>query len=296
MIWIVLIASIVHKKCGFAGKTVMNPLCFKIGALSIHWYGVMMAFGFMAGLANWVQLGRKEGRDFNFCSDLLFWVMVSGVVGARLAFVAGDWEHFSKDLKAIVRVDQGGLIFYGGLISAAAVLFFFARSRKQPFSSLVDFVITSVPVAHAFGRVGCFLNGCCFGAPSGRMPGVCYPGDTVSLAWRHHVAAGLIQADAARSLPVHPVQLYEAALNVVLFLCLRYLYPRRRWNGQVVVAYMCGYAAVRFATETLRGDRGQRMQYLGLSSAQWVSLALLAVAAGIYAWFNTRKAPVSDAA
>ncbi len=273
----------------------MHPICFKIGPLSIHWYGVMMALGFLAGLANWVHLGRKEGRDFNFCSDLLFWVMVSGVVGARLAFVAADWEHFSKDLWGIFRVDQGGLIFYGGLLTAAAALFFFARARKQKFSSLIDFVITAVPIAHTFGRAGCFLNGCCFGAPSGRLPGVCYPGDTRSLVWRHHVEVGWIQETVAQSLPVHPVQLYEATLNLILFLCLRYLYPRRRWNGQVVVAYMCGYAAVRFAMEALRGDRGQRMQYLGLSSAQWVSLTLLTVAAGVYAWLSNRKPLANNA-
>lgn len=258
-----------------------------------------MALGFLAGLANWVQLGRKEGRDFNFCSDLLFWVMVSGVVGARLAFVAADWEHYAKDWVGIVRVDRGGLIFYGGLICAGATLFFFARARKQKFSSLVDFVITSVPVAHAFGRVGCFLNGCCFGALSGRLPGVCYPGPQAtvpaSLAWQHHRAEGWIEAITARSLPVHPVQLYEAALNAALFLCLRYVYPRRRWNGQVVVTYMGGYAVIRFVMETFRGDRTQRLQWLGLSSAQWVSLALLAVAVAVIAKFRTPKVPLSDA-
>jgi len=261
----------------------------------------MMALGFLAGLANWVHLGRKEGRDFSFCSDLLFWVMVSGVVGARLAFVAADWEHYSKDPLGIFRVDQGGLIFYGGLICAAVALFFFARARKQKFSSLVDFTITSVPAAHAFGRAGCFLNGCCFGALSGRLPGVCYPGPRAavplgSLAWQHHVRAGWIQkAAAAQSLPVHPVQLYEAALNVVLFLCVRYVYRRRRWDGQVTVTYMGGYALVRFAVEMFRGDRSQRMQCLGLSSGQWVSLALLIGAVAVHAWRSSRKAPADNA-
>ena len=92
------------------------------------------------------------------------------------------------------------------------------------------------------------------------------------------------------------MQLYEAALNVVLFLVLRHVYPRRRWDGQVVVTYMTGYAAIRFVTETFRGDRGQRFEWLGLSSAQWVSLTFIVAAAAVFARARKRKAVRGDAA
>jgi len=168
-----------------------HALSLHVGGLAIHLYGVMMALAFLAGLANWSFLGRREHRDFAFCSDLLFWIMVAGVVGARAAYVIADFAAFRDRPLSMLYVWQGGLIYYGGFLGAGLAILVFARLRRTGVAALFDFVITAVPLAHAFGRIGCFINGCCYGSPT-----TC--------------ALGVYTAGAVR----HPTQLYESALNV----------------------------------------------------------------------------------
>lgn len=251
----------------------MHPVCFHIGSFPVHWFGVMMGLGFLGGLANWAWLGRREGRDFNYCADLLFWIMLSGIVGARAAYVAADLRYFLARPGLVVRIDQGGLIFYGGLIGATGAIYGFARHRKQRFRAVLDFVVTSVPLAHALGRAGCFLNGCCYGIRHDGSLAVAFPSG--SLAWYAQVRAGEIVHGAARALSVHPVQLYEAALNILLYALVVLVYRRRRADGQVVGVYLLAYPVVRFVLEFLRGDG--RLRWLGLNIAQEISVALFAL-------------------
>lgn len=256
----------------------MHPVCFRLGPVTVHWYGVMMALGFLAGLVNWMFVGRREGRDFKFCSDLLFWIMVAGIVGARVVYVLTDLAYFVEHPAKLLRIDEGGLTYYGGFIGAWLALYGFARSRKIAFFDLADFVVTSLPLAHAFGRVGCLMNGCCHGAMTGAAAAVRYPAD--SMAWHEQLANGAISPFSTQSLAVHPVQLYEAAFNLAVFALLAVLYRRRRRNGVVAVAYLMVYAVGRFLLEFLRGD--YRIVWRGVSLAQWVSLGLFLCGAVLY--------------
>ena len=250
----------------------------------------MMALGFFAGLLNWARLGRREGRDLAFCSDLLFWIMVSGIVGARVAYVISDWAHFRSHPLEIIRVDSGGLIFYGGFFGALLAVGLFARRHHIPARALIDFVATSVPLAHAFGRMGCFLNGCCHGLPT-RLPwGITYPAH--SLAWTRQVAEALIEPHAPRCLDVHPTQLYEALALVVLFAFLHWAYPRRRKDGAITGLYLLGYAVIRFLVEFLRGD--ERQQCLGVTVAQAISIAVFVSGLVVLVTATRRKAVSAD--
>jgi len=255
----------------------MNPVCFRIGSFPVHWYGVMMALGFFAGLANWTWLGRKRGWNFNFCSDLLFWIMVSGIAGARVAYVISDLDSFREEPWTVFFVHQGGLIFYGGLIGGVLAVFVFARVRGVNSRALLDLVASSTPLGHAFGRIGCFLNGCCHGKVDSGPLAVTYPAE--SLAWWQQVHEGLLASTAARSLAVTPVQLYEAALNLLTYLLLVHLYRGTRRHGLVCGVYFVVYACCRFVLEFLRGDA--RVTWLGLSVAQILSFALVLAGAGL---------------
>ncbi|NQU40328.1 MAG: prolipoprotein diacylglyceryl transferase [Lentisphaerae bacterium] len=248
----------------------MMPDLFSIGKLSVHWYGVMMALGFLAGLLNWTLLGRSTGRDFKFCSDLLFWIMIAGILGARAAYILSDLNYFMANPEKIVRIDEGGLIYFGGFLGAWLALYLVARSQKTPFLDLADFVITSLPLAHAFGRIGCFMNGCCHGTVSNGSMAVIYP--MRSPAWHEQLMAGVIDPSAWQSLAVHPVQLYEAAFNLLLFGIVLLAWHRRRQPGTVGVTYLLTYPVGRFLLEFLRGD--YRLRWMGLSVAQWISVAL----------------------
>lgn len=262
----------------------MHSVFMVVFGIPVYWFGVMMAGGFMAALASWTYLGRKEGRDFNYCSDMLFWVMVSGIVGARVAYVVSEFSTFIQDPITMLFVHRGGLIYYGGFVGAGVALFLFARTRHEKFLSIIDFVITSIPLGHVFGRIGCFLNGCCHGLESSGLLSVCYP--KASLPWDDQLYAGLITADAKFSLPVHPVQLYEAAFNLLLYFALVWAYRNRKTVGSTTALYLMTYPIGRFSLEFLRGDARMRLG-LGLDVAQLISIALFAL--GLAIWFVSRR-------
>lgn len=261
----------------------MDPVCFHIGSRPIYWYGVMMACAFLAGIAHWRWLARREGRDESLAGDLAFWIVLGGLAGARAAYVAANWSYFRLVPAEIIRMDQGGLVYYGGFIGAAAVIVAIALIRRLKMLDLGDFVITALPLGHALGRIGCFLNGCCYGKTTASVFGFVYPGGADSAVWRTQVKAGLVKASDPHCLPVYPVQLFEAAFNLALYVLLTvfYLRWRRGRQGLVVAAYLLLYPLGRFTLETLRGD--ERLALGPLNAAQGLSLALFLT--GAILWF-----------
>ncbi len=238
---------------GYRGR--MDPVCFHIGSRPIYWFGVLTALGFAAALCHWSRLAKIRGKAPEYASDIVLWIMVGGVLGARLAYVLANWPEYAGDLLGIVRIDRGGLIYYGGLLGGSLAMILLARRRREPLFGLADFVISGVPLGHALGRVGCFLNGCCHGTPTGH--------------WIGSLTRG-----------VHPAQLYEAAGNLVIYYILAKHYPRRRFDGHTLCLYLVMYAGLRFMNEFFRGDERQRMG--GISVAQWMSMSLLLC--GVFGW------------
>jgi phosphatidylglycerol:prolipoprotein diacylglycerol transferase len=259
----------------------MDPVCFTIAGRPVYWYGVFLALGFGAGLLHLTWLGRREGRDPGFASDLAFWLIIGGIVGARAAYVLGNWSEFADSPGMIVRVDKGGLVFYGGFFGAGLALWLFARVRREPVLRLLDYTLTALPLGHALGRIGCFVNGCCQGRPAESWLACTYPAK--SAVWWAQVEDKLILPDASAALPVWPVQLFEAAANLAIYGLLFLAYRRRPAPGSIVVLYFLLYPLVRFSLEFLRGDLSDRVVVQGLTSAQWVSLGLCA-AALLLAW------------
>ena len=267
----------------------MHRIFIEIAGYPIAWFGVMMATAFFAGLLNWNYLGRRDGRDINFCSDLLLWIMVGGVVGARLAYIVSDLPYFLERPIRMLLLTQGGLIYYGGFIGAVVALAFFIWRRHEKPLPLLDFAATSLPLGHLFGRIGCFLNGCCFGSRWDGPLAVSYPQG--SFAWQAHLDSGLIQK-FSRSLPVHPVQLYEAAFNLLLYAALVWAFKHRRRDGRVVALYLTTYPVARFLLEFLRGD--ERLRWSGLNVAQEISIVVFAAGCGLWLW--TFRTPVATPA
>ena len=242
----------------------MDPVCFHIGSRPIYWYGVLVALGFLAAVAHWNVLGKKDGRPAGFGSELGFWIMLSGILGARVAYILANLGVYIENPVEIIRLDKGGLVFYGGFIGAAVCLVFLARGRKEPLLKLADFTVTGLPVGHAIGRVGCFINGCCYGSVTTAPWGVC-------------------TADAVR----HPTQLYEAAFNLCVYGLLLWFFPKRKQYGQVLALYLLAYPVGRFLLEFLRGD--ERLRWLGLDVAQVVSLTLFAIGAILWRALREKK-------
>ena len=218
----------------------------------------MMAAAFMACMTHLILLGKKEGRSSAFVSDLGFWIMIGGIIGARIAYVLANRRTFAASPGMIFRLDQGGLIYYGGFIGAALLVIAFARRQHEPLWPLTDFIATALPLGHAIGRIGCFLNGCCYGTSS-------------TLPW----------SVAVDGVMRHPVQLYEAVGNLVIYAVLFVLYRRRQRDGRIFALYLISYPLLRFVMEYFRGD--DRIRWIGMSVAQDLSLGFIFI--GVFIWF-----------
>lgn len=268
-----------------------------ISRIPVYGYGTMLFLGFLT--AAWVASRRlqNQGHDGEIAWDAAMWVFVAGIVGARLFYVmqyherfigpdpvTGVARTFKETVKSLVNLPDGGLVFYGGLIGSAIAFYVFCRARRIHPLALADIVITSVFIGMAFGRIGCLLNGCCYGDLCTLPWALTFPAGSVPFDAEVH--RGFLAADAARSLSIHPTQIYSALNAAVLALLTWAYYPYRRRDGEVLALGWLAYPVSRFAVEFLRGDEmGQFGTSLTIS--QWVSLGLIATGALFY--FLTKK-------
>ena len=252
----------------------MHSILLQFGSFSLRVYGLCMALGFLFGWLAAVRLCKRTNQNADNLSLLLTWLMISAVLGARVAYVLEHWStEFASAPFTVLRVDQGGLMFYGGLIAAALVLVIYARVYRQHLFQITDLVLAVVPLGHAFGRLGCFMHGCCYGKLTDSCIGVRFPKE--SPAWWEQISAvpPLITRTATESLPVIPTQLIEASANALLFALFFALYPKRHiQRGFITGCYLIGYATLRFVIEFLRGD--PRLAVGPFSIGQLISLGL----------------------
>lgn len=249
-----------------------------IPGLPVKTYGFCMALGFLAAWQVLSWLCRRTGRAAEPLSNLLMLMMFSGIVGARLEYVREFWgREFAADPLSIFKVWQGGLVFYGGLILAIAVFFVWCRARRESVAPVADLFVTVIPLAHAFGRVGCFFYGCCYGRVSAHAFAVAFP--RRSPAWVAQVEGGLIPETAQSSLAVLPTQLFEAAAVLGLFAALLFIFLRN-WKtrpGFTTGCYLVGYACIRFGIEFLRDDMRQRVGILSIGQTVSIGLFVLGI-------------------
>lgn len=251
----------------------MHPVAFKIGALTIYWYGVMAALGFLAATLVLRFTRRRADMSDDDVSNIMLIAMIAGLAGARIFYVVQFFHQFRNRPLAVFRIDQGGLVFYGGFLLAVACLVVYAKLRKIDVVRMFDALTPGLALGHAFGRIGCFLHGCCFGKPAAFL-GVRYPAGSAAVAKYGEQA-------------LYPVQLYEAAANFGLFWLFLYLAQRGR-RGSSMAAYFICYGALRFLTELLRGDNPH---ILGLCTpAQLIGLVLIPVGVIMLVFFRKNAA------
>jgi phosphatidylglycerol:prolipoprotein diacylglycerol transferase len=218
----------------------MHPIFIEIGSLSIRWYGVMAALGFLAAVLL-VSYNRKiAGMNRDQATTLVFIGVFAGIIGARIAYIIQFWDSYKDNPLEVFRIDRGGLVFYGGFFLAMLCIILYCRKNKFDVWRALDIVAPALTLGHMFGRIGCFLNGCCFGKPTQCLLGVAYPPGSLP----DHMYGGL---------PLHPVQLYEAAANLILFGVMFYL-ARNTRRGITTASYLIAYGVLRFADEFFRGD------------------------------------------
>ena len=217
----------------------MHKIALELGPLTVHWYGVLVAMGFIAGLWTASRRSARENISPETIMDLGPWLILGAILGARTLYVVSYWrEHFlGRPWWEVFMVQRGGLVFYGGLIGSSLACILYVRRKQLPLWRIADVLAPSVALGHAFGRLGCLMNGCCYGR-------------ACDLPWVIHFPAG----HETRGVGVHPTQIYESLLNFSLYFALVWFHRRKKFDGQVFVSYLIGYAVLRAFVESFRGD------------------------------------------
>jgi phosphatidylglycerol---prolipoprotein diacylglyceryl transferase len=267
----------------------MKPVLLRIPGLNVpvYGFGLMVVIAFYAALSVAVWRSRRVKLDPAVVYDLAVWMLLGGLIGARLFYVVESWGGSVRSLAQVFMIWEGGIVFYGGAVGGFGALFLYGAVRRFPLAATLDAIAPSVALGSGLGRIGCFLNGCCYGDVC-NIPALAVRFPKGSPPWLAERARGLIPADAATSLPLHPTQLYLALDGLILFLLLSAFYPLRRRDGEVFVLWMVTYAVTRFLIERLRDD--DPALGLGLTISQWISAGLFLVGAATWAYLRTRPA------
>jgi len=299
--------------------------------IGVHSYGVLIAVGLALGIVLAYRQARRVGLDAGRMLDAAFWMTLAGLVASRLAYVIVNVRDFARvcvegsgsattrsfggvlsDCGRVFAVWQGGLVFLGGVAGAAWVAYRFSKREGWSFAVVGDLFAPALALGHAFGRVGCYAAGCCFGKASDVAWAVAFPRGSV--AFDELTTVGAIIPGAGVTPPLHPTQLYEAAGELVIGIALVALRRRVAHRpGALLIGYLAAYAVLRFVVELFRGDvargfiaeldtprlaallRMPPTEPVLLSVGQLGSLLLLAVLAAVIVWRRRRIAPQTPA-
>ncbi len=258
----------------------MWPILFVIPGsdFKIHSYGVMVLIACFSSLAIGVWCARRENINTNAVYELATWLFLGGVVGARGMYVLSHLDTIHNWGDAL-RSWQGGNVFYGCILGGFTGSVLYWYRRPFPFWVMTDVAAPAVAIGIAIGRIGCFLNGCCYGAVCDRAWAISFPAG--SHAWVRQVDAGLISPLASHSLPVHPTQIYASLAGFAVLAVLLVYLPRRRNPGQAMALLMIIYPLSRWPLEVLRGD--EPAIFAGMTLSQNISVGLFA--GGLAVWF-----------
>ena len=235
----------------------MRPTLISFGFLEIHAYTAAMAIAVVTGVLLAVRANYRQDRPLPVTPVIGIWIFLGGLIGARIYWIL-QYDTVLHLYRAIF-FWQGGLVFYGGLMGGGAGGVGYAKWNKVPVLPACDLAFVYLPLAHAIARIGCFLNGCCWGSPTNMPWGVRFPQNAFNGPYFHQMNAGLISNTSSQSLPVHPVQLYEAAGLFILFILLRALYTKSQTQGTIFALYFTLYGALRLFVESFRGDSARSL-------------------------------------
>ncbi len=231
----------------------MRPIILRIGSFTIYSYGLFLAVAFLAGTLLARSEARRKNIDPDIVFDLVLIVALAGLMGARLFYVIGHWQEFSSKPLQALAIWQPGLVFYGGLLGGPIAVLIFVRVKNLSLWAIADMMVPGLALGYAIARIGCFLNGCCYGVQS-------------SVPWAINFF----------DVPRHPTQLYSSIYSLLIFGIIWFSRKKIRTAGILFWFYLGLYAISRFAVEFLRVST--RVVF-GLSAAQIISILVFLMAA-----------------
>ena len=260
--------------------------------IPVFGYGVCVFLGFAFGAVTTVRRARTIGLPAEYLWDLCLWLFVAGIGGARVNFLIKHRDEVFRDVDglgewftAVVNISDGGLVLLGGVLACAAAFIVFCRRRGLPVLPVADLILPGFFVGLMFGRIGCLMNGCCFGDACDLPWAIRFPEGSVP--YRALVNAGFLAGTEPATFPLHPTQVYSAVNAAVLAVLTAAYYHRRPTDGSVLALALLTYPVTRFALELLRGDElGFRTD--GLTQAQTVGSLLFFSGVALTAWLAWR--------
>ncbi len=264
----------------------MHPILFEIGPLSVRTYGLLLAVSFMVGILLALRRAKARGLNQNKMINMSLLIMVAAIVGARIMYVIPHWNEFSANPLDIISPFQSsgsigltGLTMYGGFIGAVLASILYLRMNRLSIWKACDAFVPSIALGIGISRVGCFLNGCCFGLPTESALGVVFP---------VYSAAGSFYPDVA----LHPAQLYNAALGFGLFALLLWLDRKPRFDGFLFAVLLITEPVTRFFVDLFRYyESSMTLADLGgtvLSVNQGISIMLCGTGFLLLGWLRNR--------
>lgn len=217
----------------------MLPVLLKYGPFSVYAWGFSLSLAIILGTIVAIRLARQIDFDSDRIIDLVIVLVVGGVIGARLFYVfVYEPERYLKDPMQIFAIWNGGLVYYGALIGGFITGTWYVLKKGLPFWKLADVVSPPLALGYGIVRIGCFMNGCCYGRPTDSFLGVVFP----------YLEGTLHFDDIAR----YPTQLFSSLFGFLLFIFLLFLWKRRKFDGQVFLAFVILYAIGRSVVEYFR--------------------------------------------
>jgi len=253
-------------------REIMHPTLLRLGPVQIPTYGFILALALLAGLYVAIRLGRREGLDSGQVVDFSTWLIISGLIGAKIYMILTGWPFYAAhpgEIFSLNTLEAGGG-FYGGFIGATIFALWYAKSRRLPLFKVFDVFAPAVAVGQCIGRWGCFAAGDDYGKPAYHSP--------LAVVFTNQYAHATVGVPLG--IPLYPVQLFESGLTLLIFVILMAFYRHKKRDGQIFVMYLMLYAVARFFLEYYRGDPDRGFFFHGaLSTAQLV--AIVAFATGL---------------
>ena len=281
----------------------MHPILFQIGKFTVRSYGVLLITGFLLGLWRGMRLCARRmaaeppGSPRRISPDQLFDFsiigLLLGILGARIMFVILNWAPsreggpgFASRPVDAFKIWEGGLSLHGGLIAGILFLAWWTRRHKVSMFALGDICAPSWALAYVFGRIGCFLNGCCYG-------GAC----SAALPWATRFHDEHFPGAAVLTPPSHPTQLYAVLFNIVFFFLLLRWEKMSRRDGELFFGYIAMYGFYRYIVDIFRvgGTSEYITPHLFVSLAQLASVAMFVLGIGGVLWLRRNRPAVADA-
>lgn len=253
----------------------MHPILFEVGSFTIYSYGFCIAVGALAGFSYMYWQGKKQfGLTFDQSNTLFIMLVLAGVAGGKLFLIFENPSFYLSQPKKLL--SGNGFVFYGSLLTAIPIMLWYFKKIKVPVLGMLDVMALVTCLVHGFGRIGCFLAGCCYGLPTESFLGVTF-------------TSPVCQAEPLNT-PLHPTQVYEAIFIFCLLIGLSFLKSKKKFEGQIFLLYLILYAAGRGVLELFRGDtqRGFLIENI-LSNSQFIALGVISIAAYFYLRLNRKS-------